>query len=143
MGVNMIFLNVDMKENYSWKVHFFEDKKIKGSMILIFILFLLFFLIKYLGILYFLLGLLLVVYPQRNFYLPINYKVDEEGVFISNIIKNSKYNWDYFKKVEEKNGNIVLNPYKKKKYFKRKKKVILYRVPNKQEVLNFIKEKVS
>jgi len=133
-----------MKKEYVWQVHFLKKKPVRGILVLIVILSILIFLIFVeKSILFTALALLLVVYPSLKFYLPLKYKIDENGVQISNVINNKKYDWDRFQKVEKSNKNIILNPYKEKRFFKRKKKVVLFNVPEPDKITNFIKGMVE
>ena len=133
-----------MQKEYKWKVHFFKQKPVRGWLILLlYIILLSYFIFFEKSVLFTILAIILVIYPSLKFYIPIAFKIDEDGVVVSNIIKNKKYNWDYFKRVKKDNSNIVLDPSEEKRYFRRKKKVILFNVPQNKEILNFIKKRVK
>ncbi|TYB31313.1 MAG: hypothetical protein FXF47_04710 [Candidatus Mcinerneyibacterium aminivorans] len=133
-----------MKKEYKWKVHFFKKKPVRGILILCVIMAvfgILIFIEK--SVIFTVLALILIVYPSLKFYLPIEYKLDETGVQVSNVVNNKRYKWDYFKKVKKSNNNIILNPYKEKRFFKRKKKVVLFNVPDPEEVKEFVESRVE
>ncbi|HMA68891.1 MAG TPA: hypothetical protein VKN74_03405 [Candidatus Mcinerneyibacterium sp.] len=133
-----------MQKEYKWKVHFFKQKPVRGWLILLlYIILLSYFIFFEKSVLFTILAVILVIYPSLKFYIPITFKIDENGVVVSNSIRNKKYNWDYFKRVKKDSSNIVLDPYEEKRYFRRKKKVILFNVPQNKDILNFIKKRVK
>lgn len=133
-----------MEKVFKWKVHFLKKKPLRGILILLVILSIFAFLIFVeKSIIFTILALILIVYPSLKFYLPIKYKIDQDGVQISNMVSNKKYKWNYFNKVDRSNDNIILNPYKEKRFFKRKKEVVLFNVPEPNKIKEFVESRVE
>jgi hypothetical protein len=114
-----------------WKVHPIKGDFKKSLFLIILIIFIsILVFISFDSILLGLLGLFLLVFSMRQFFLPTYYILNQEGVIVRFAGLTTKRKWSYFKRFFVDKNGILLSPFDKKSALENFRGIYLI-VPNK------------
>lgn len=126
----------------NWSVHPAKYNRTKTTLSLIFIVGFLTYVAIFFGVIFSIIGVIILFASLHSYYFPTHYEVNETMIVIKTIFATQRRELKEFKKVHLGKNGILLSPFKKKTFMNQFRGVFLLLPEKRDDIVNYLNERI-